>query len=155
MKELVLYNASDNNVIKDFCEKYDTVTRNKKDSYQQYRIAVSKLCKNRTLTSPDGVLATLDKNNMKVTGTPKTLQNDYVHAQGLWIYTRNSEDLENFLKKQISLTVYGLMSKKGAKVFLSSNKEMLMEDAFVKEFKAKNNKTKLAKFATAPYILID
>jgi hypothetical protein len=155
MKELVLYNVSDNNVIKDFCEKYDIETKNKKDSYQQYRIAVSKLCKNRTLTSPDGVLATLDKNNMKVTGTPKTLQNDYVHSQGLWMYTRNSEDLENFLKKQISLTVYGLMSKKGAKVFLSSNKEMLMEDAFVKEFKAKNNKTKLAKFATAPYILID
>lgn len=155
MKELVLYNASDNQPIKDFCEEYDKAIRNTKDSYQQYRIAVAKLCKNKSLTSPDGLLATLDKNNMKVTGTPKTLQNDYVHSQGLWMYTRNNADFKNFLKKQISLTLYGLMSKKGAKVFLSSNKEMLMEDAFVKEFKGKNNKTKLAKFATAPYILID
>jgi len=48
-----------------------------------------------------------------------------------------------------------LMSKKGAKVFLSGNKNMLIEDAFVKEFKAKNSRTKLAKVATAPYVLID
>ena len=27
------------------------------------------------------------------------LQNDYVHAQGLWIYTRNDRDMQNFLKK--------------------------------------------------------
>ena len=83
------------------------------------------------------------------------MQNDYVHAQGLWIYTRNDRDMQNFLKKQITLSLYGLMSKKGAKVFLSGNKNMLIEDAFVKEFKAKNSRTKLAKVATAPYVLID
>jgi hypothetical protein len=47
------------------------------------------------------------------------------------------------------------MAKKGAKVFLSANKSMLIEDAFVREFKAKNNRSKLAKVATAPYVLID
>jgi hypothetical protein len=155
MYELVLYNASDNEPIQKFCEEYDTRTRNKKDSYQEYRIAVSKLCKNKSLTSPNGVLATLDKKSNKTTGTPKTLQNDYVHAQGLWMYTRKGEDLKMFFKQQISLTLYGLMSKKGAKLFYSKNKSMLTEDAFVHEFKAKNNKTKLARFATAPYILID
>ena len=155
MNELVLYNTSDNEVIQKFCEQYDTRTRNKKDSYQEYRIAVSKLCKNKSLTSPHGELASLDKKSNKTTGVPKTLQNDYVHAQGLWMYTRKGEDLKMFFKQQISLTLYGLMSKKGAKVFYSKNKSMLTEDAFVHEFKAKNNKTKLARFATAPYILID
>ena len=155
MNELVLYNTSDNEVIQKFCEQYDTRTRNKKDSYQEYRIAVSKLCKNKSLTSPHAELASLDKKSNKTTGVPKTLQNDYVHAQGLWMYTRKGEDLKMFFKQQISLTLYGLMSKKGAKVFYSKNKSMLTEDAFVHEFKAKNNKTKLARFATAPYILID
>jgi len=155
MNELVLYNTSDNEVIQKFCEEYDTRTRNKKDSYQEYRIAVSKLCKNKSLTSPHGGLASLDKKSNKTTGVPKTLQNDYVHAQGLWMYTRKNEDLKMFFKQQISLTLYGLMSKKGAKVFYSKSKSMLTENAFVHEFKAKNNKTKLAKFATAPYILID
>lgn len=155
MNELVLYSASDNEIIKTFCEKYDEVTKNKKDSYQQYRIAVSKLCKNRALTSSDGILSTLDKKSNKVTGTPKTLQNDYVHSQGLWMYTRKGEDLKNFFKQQITLTLYGLMSKKGSKIFYSKNQAMLTEDAFVKEFKSKNNQTKLAKFVTAPYVMID
>lgn len=155
MNELVLYSASDNEIIKTFCEKYDVVTKNKKDSYQQYRIAVSKLCKNRALTSSDGILSTLDKKSNKVTGTPKTLQNDYVHSQGLWMYTRKGEDLKNFFKQQITLTLYGLMSKKGSKIFYSKNQAMLTEDAFVKEFKSKNNQTKLAKFVTAPYVMID
>jgi len=155
MNELVLYSASDNEIIKTFCEKYDVVTKNKKDSYQQYRIAVSKLCKNRALTSSDGILSTLDKKSNKVTGTPKTLQNDYVHSQGLWMYTRKGEDLKNFFKQQITLTLYGLMSKKGSKIFYSKNQAMLTEDAFVKEFKLKNNQTKLAKFVTAPYVMID
>ena len=155
MNELVLYNTNDNEVIQKFCEEYDSRIRNKKDSYQEYRIAVSKLCKNKSLTSPHGELASLDKKSNKTTGVPKTLQNDYVHAQGLWMYTRKGEDLKMFFKQQISLTLYGLMSKKGAKVFYSKNKSMLTEDAFVHEFKAKNSKTKLARFATAPYILID
>jgi len=155
MNELVLYSASDNEIIKTFCKKYDEVTKNKKDSYQQYRIAVSKLCKNRALTSSDGILSTLDKKSNKVTGTPKTLQNDYVHSQGLWMYTRKGEDLKNFFKQQITLTLYGLMSKKGSKIFYSKNQAMLTEDAFVKEFKSKNNQTKLAKFVTAPYVMID
>ena len=154
-REMVLQNTTDNTIIKDFCTKYDNATQNKKDSFQQYRMGVCKLCKNKTLTSSDGILIKLDKNNLKYTGTPKTLHNDYVHSQGLWMYTRNNQDLEEFLKKQISLTIYGLMAKKGSKVFLSANKEMLTEDAFVKEFKAKNNQTKLAKLTTAPYILID
>ena len=96
----------------------------------------------------------LDKKSFGTSGTPKTLQNDYVHAQGLWMYTRENENLKKYFKKQISLTLYGLMSKKGTKIFYSSKKEMLTEDAFVKEFKDKNNKTKLAKLLTAPYILI-
>jgi hypothetical protein len=151
---LVLYDSDDNKLIKSFCEKYDQATRNKKDSFQEYRIGVSKLCKNKSLTSPHGPLATIDKNNMSTTGVPKTLQNDYVHSQGLYIYTRQGEDLKKFFKKQISLTLYGIMAKKGSKVFYSKQKNALTEEAFVKEFKAKNNTTKLAKVVTAPYILI-
>lgn len=153
-RELVLYDDASNKIIKDFCAEYDTLTNNPKDSFQEYRIAVSKLCKNKSLTSSHGKLATLDKNSM-LKNKKEILQNDYVHAQGLWIYTRNDRDMQNFLKKQITLSLYGLMSKKGAKVFLSGNKNMLIEDAFVKEFKAKNSRTKLAKVATAPYVLID
>ena len=153
-RELVLYDDASNKIIKGFCAEYDTLTSNPKDSFQEYRIAVSKLCKNKSLTSPHGKLATLDKNSM-LKNKMGILHNDYVHAQGLWIYTRNDRDIQNFLKKQITLSLYGLFAKKGAKVFLSGNKSMLIEDAFVKEFKTKNNKTKLAKVATAPYVLID
>jgi len=153
---LVLYDVTDNNVIKEFCTKYDSAIRNQKDSFQEYRIAVSKLCKGKTLNSSHGELARIDKNNMKVTGVPKTLQNDYVHAQSLWMYTRQEADLKKYFKKQISLTLYGIMSKKGSKVYHSNQrgKGLLTEDAFVKEFKAKNNKNKLAKVTTAPFILI-
>jgi len=151
---LVLYDAADNNIIKEFCKKYDNASGNPKDSFQEYRIAVSKLCKNKSLTSPHGAMGTIDKDNMKVTGVPKTLQNDYVHAQGLWMYTRQGADLKKYFKKQISLTLYGLMSKKGSKVFHSKQKGVLTEEAFVKEFKSSNSKSKLAKVTTAPFILI-
>jgi len=154
MNELVLYNTEDNKVIKEFCEKYDEKITNKKDSFQEYRMGVSKLCKNKSLNSIDRQLLALDKKSFQTSGVPKTLQNDYVHAQGLWMYTRENENLEKYFKKQISLTLYGLMSKKGTKIFYSKNKDMITEDAFVKEFKDKNNKTRLAKLLTAPYILI-
>lgn len=152
---LVLYENSDNQVIKDFCEKYDSATGNRKDSFQEYRMGVSKLCKNKSLKSTDNLLKALDTKSFKTTGVPKTLHNDYVHAQGLWMYTRQKEDLKKYFKKQIALTLYGIMSKKGAKVFHSKQKEAFSEEAFVKEFKAKNSKTKLAKVVTAPYLLID
>lgn len=152
---LVLYENSDNQVIKDFCEKYDSATGNRKDSFQEYRMGVSKLCKNKSLKTTDNLLKALDTKSFKTTGVPKTLHNDYVHAQGLWMYTRQKEDLKKYFKKQIALTLYGIMSKKGAKVFHSKQKEAFSEEAFVKEFKAKNSKTKLAKVVTAPYLLID
>ena len=152
---LVLYENSDNQTIKDFCEKYDNATSNTKDSFQEYRMGVSKLCKNKSLKSTDNLLKALDTKSFKTTGVPKTLHNDYVHAQGLWMYTRQKEDLKKYFKKQIALTLYGIMSKKGAKVFHSKQRETFSEEAFVKEFKAKNNRTKLAKVVTAPYLLID
>ena len=155
MNELVLYSASDNEIIKTFCEKYDETIKNPQNSFQQYRIGVSKLCKNKTLQSSNGPLMDLNIKNMSTTGVPKTLQNDYVHSQGLWMYTRENENLKKFFKQQISLTLYGIMSKKGAKVFYSKDRETITEDAFVKEFKLKNGLSKLAKFATAPYVMID
>ena len=124
------------------------------DSFQEYRIGVSKLCKNKTLNSPHGALKDLNKKSFVTSGVPKTLHNDYVHAQGLWMYTRQGEDLKKYFKKQISLTLYGLMSKKGTKIFYSKFKDIITEDAFVKEFKAKNGKNKLAKVTTSPYIMI-
>lgn len=160
--ELVLYDKNDNVVIRDFCKKYDNVSGTK-DSFQTYRIGVSKLCKGKSLTSPDGPLKNLNTIELNVTGKsfgPKgssvtTLQNDYVHSQGLWMYTREGQNLKKFFKKQISLTLYGLMSKKGAKVFYSNPKSgMITENAFVKEFKTKNNRTKLAKVTQAPFVLI-
>lgn len=153
--ELVLYSNEDNKIIQTFCEKYDETIKNPQNSFQQYRIGVSKLCKNKTLQSSNGPLMDLNIKNMSTTGVPKTLQNDYVHSQGLWMYTRENENLKKFFKQQISLTLYGIMSKKGAKVFYSKDRETITEDAFVKEFKLKNGLSKLAKFATAPYVMID
>ena len=113
--KLVLYEGKgidDNKKIKEFCKKYDNVAGNRKDSFQEYRIAVSKLCKNKSLNSPHGQLMDLNKESFVTSGVPKTLHNDYVHSQGLWIYTRQGEDLKKYFKKQISLTLYGLMAKK-------------------------------------------
>ena len=155
---LVLYDASDNNIVKDFCKQYDDAIRNPKNSFQEYRIGVSKLCKNKSLNSPHGKLKDLDTESFQTNGTKVgsyvSLHNDYVHSQGLWIYTRQGEDLKKYFKKQISLTLYGIMAKKGSKVFYSKQKGVFTEEAFVKEFKAKNNKTKLAKVVAAPYLLI-
>ena len=36
---LVLYDVADNNIIKEFCGKYDSAIGNQKDSFQEYRIA--------------------------------------------------------------------------------------------------------------------
>lgn len=151
---LVLYDSPDNVVIKDFCKEYDRISETNKDSFQEYRIAVCKLCKNKQLSSPHGQLKDLDKDSFKTTGVPKTLHNDYVHSQGLWLYTRQGANLKQYFKKQISLTLYGLMSKKGARVFHSRKRGEFTQEAFVKEFKAKNNKTKLAKVIAAPFLLI-
>lgn len=152
---LVLYDNSDNEIIKNFCEQYDSATRNRKDSFQEYRIAVIKLCTNRTLNSQSSAYKDLDKKSFKVTGkgVNKVLHNNYVHIQGLWMFTRQKENLKIFFKKQISLTLYGLMSKKGAKVFFT-NKNTLTENAFVKTFKSNNNKNRLAQVTVAPFILI-
>ena len=43
--ELVLYSNEDNKIIQTFCEKYDETIKNPQNSFQQYRIGVSKLCK--------------------------------------------------------------------------------------------------------------
>lgn len=152
---LVLYDKKDNEKIQEFCKEYDNSTGSMKDSFQEYRIAVIKLCTNKSLKSSSGVWKDLDKDSLKVSGEKvnKVLHNQYVHIQGLWIYTRKRESLKIFFKKQISLTLYGLMSKKGAKIFLS-NKDTLIENAFVKDFRDKNNKDKLAKVVVAPFILM-
>jgi hypothetical protein len=63
--------------------------------------------------------------------------------------------MKDYFKKQITLTLYGLMTKKGAKIFESQNQNILIEDAFVKEIIAKNGKKKIAKFLIAPHIIID
>lgn len=163
--ELVLYDKKDNIVIREFCKKYDNASETTTDSFQTYRIGVSKLCKGKSLESSDGPLKNLNTIDLNVTGKsfgPKgssvtTLQNDYVHSQGLWMYTREGQNLKKFFKKQISLTLYGLMSKKGAKVFYSNSNPksgIITENAFVKEFKTKNNETKLAKVTQAPFVLI-
>lgn len=151
---LLLYSENDLKDVKDFCSKYDQIAKNGKDSYQEFRIAVINLCKNRSINHPSPDLRKLDK--ISVAKNKNTsLQNQFAHSQGVWMYTRKNGNMKDYFKKQITLTLYGLMTKKGAKIFESQNQNMLIEDAFVKEIIAKNGKNKIAKFLIAPHIIID
>jgi hypothetical protein len=152
--KLLLYSENDLIVVKDFCLKYDQIANNGKDSYQEFRIAVINLCKNRSIKHPSTDLRRLDKLSV-LKNKNTSLQNQFAHSQGIWMYTRKNGNMKDYFKKQITLTLYGLMTKKGAKIFESQNQTMLIEDAFVKEIKAKNNTKKLAKFIVAPHIIID
>jgi DNA-binding transcriptional MerR regulator len=152
--KLVLFNESDLIEIKEFCKEYDQQTKNPKDSYQEFRIALINLCKNRSVSYTSTDLRRLDKDTTKKDKNT-SLQNQFAHSQGIWMYTRKGGDMKDFFKKQITLTLYGIMTKKGAKIFESSRKGMLVEDAFVKEITTQNSTKKLAKFLIAPHIIID
>lgn len=151
---LLLYSEKDVIPIKEFCKEYDNVAENNKDSYQEFRIGVINLCKNRPLTHSATDLRKLDKDSTSKNKNT-SLQNQFAHSQGVWMYTRKNGNMKDFFKKQITLTVYGIITKKGAKIFESQNNNMMIEDAFVKEIIAKNGKKKLAKFLVAPHIIID
>jgi hypothetical protein len=152
--KLVLFNESDLLEIKDFCKNYDTLTNNAKDSYQEFRIALINLCKNRSVSYSASDLRGLDKNSTKK-DNKRSLQNQFAHSQGIWMYTRKGGDMKDFFKKQITLTLYGIMTKKGSKIFESNRRGMLVEDAFIKEITKNNGTKKLAKFLIAPHIIID
>ena len=149
------------NIIEDFCRQYDSYMKSedleyKKNSYQEFRIAVVKLCKNRKVDEGgDFKLRRLNYLSTKTSGTGAgdSLHNQFVHSQGIWLFTRNNAKLKDYFKKQISLTLYGIMSKKGGKVFNNPSRDKLIESAFTKEFR-RNSKPKLAQFITAPFILI-
>ena len=152
--KLVLFNENDVMPIKKFCAEYDSLINAKKDSYQEFRIAVINLCKNRPLTYPSAELRSLDKLSTKKDNN-KSLQNQFAHSQGLWMYTRNNSNMKDFLKKQITLTIYGIITKKGAKIFESNSNNLMLEDAYTKEITSNNGTKKLAKFLIAPHIIID
>lgn len=152
--QLLLYSENDLKDVKDFCSNYDKIAKNNKDSYQEFRIAVINLCKNRPINYSATDLRRLDKLSV-LKNKNTSLQNQFAHSQGIWMYTRKNGNMKEYFKKQITLTLYALMTKKGAKIFESQNQNTLVEDAFVKEIIAKNGKTKLAKFLVAPHIIID
>jgi len=80
------------------------------------------------------------------------LKAHYVHGQCSWFIMRGGPSLHGYLKKRMFLTVFGLITKKGYKVF-NGDVDTKIKSAITKEFHA-NGKKLIAEFGTIPHLYL-
>lgn len=149
----ILYEVKRNKPVNDFLQEYDKKMNT--TAQHDYYVGVTNLCKKRNITHDISPKMTMDARYSKAGKLKKsTLEVDYINAQGLWFFSRGGPRLHYYIKQRIALTLYGIISKKGAMIFKDGVSGTTMQDAIRMEFK-KNNKTTVANFNLAPHILID
>ena len=87
-----------------------------------------------------------------VTTDPKRLIAHYTATQCAWFLFRGGDTLHKYLKKRMFLSLFGLITKSGYKIF-QGNEETIMEDYVRTKFK-KNKKNVVAYFNAAPHIVL-
>ena len=153
MYQGILYEVKRNKPVNDFLIEYDKAMNT--TAQQDYYIGVTNLCKKRNINQDISPKMTMGVRYSKSGKLKKsTLEVDYINAQGLWFFSRGGPRLHYYIKQRIGLTLYGVISKKGAMIFKDSVSGTVMQDAIRAEFK-KNNKATVANFNLAPHILID
>ena len=87
-----------------------------------------------------------------VTRDSKRLNAHYVACQCAWFLFRGGPNLHKYLKQRMFLSLFGLITKSGYKIF-QGNEETIMEDYLQKKFE-KNKKSIKAYFNAAPHIVL-
>lgn len=149
----ILYEVKRNKDVNEFLIEYDKKmgTTAQLDYYK----GVTNLCKKRNISQDISPKMTMDPRYSKTGKLKKsTIEVDYINAQGLWFFSRGGPKLHYYIKQRIALTLYGVISKKGAMIFKNTASGTVLQDAIRAEFK-KNKKTTMANFNLAPHILID
>jgi hypothetical protein len=87
-----------------------------------------------------------------VTNDPKKLIAHYTAVQCAWFLFRGGETLHKYLKKRMFLSLFGVITKSGYKIF-QGNEETVMED-YIKTVYKKNKRNMTAYFNAAPHIVL-
>lgn len=80
------------------------------------------------------------------------LKAHYVHGQCSWFIMRGGSSLHKYLKKRMFLTIFGVISKKGYKIF-DGDVDTKMKSAIQKEFRS-NGKKLIAEYITIPHLYL-
>lgn len=87
-----------------------------------------------------------------VTSDPKRLEAHYVASQCAWFLFRGGNNLHKYLKQRMFLSLFGLITKSGYKIF-QGEEETVMENYIQQTFK-KNKKKVTAYFNAAPHLVL-
>ena len=127
---------SSKNLIK-FFKEYST----SKNLYDVYQTEVVKRA-----TKP------MKRASRTVTTDPKRLIAHYTATQCAWFLFRGGEGLHKNLKRRMFLSLFGLITKSGYKIF-QGNEETIMED-YIETVYKKNKRNVTAYFNAAPHIVL-
>jgi hypothetical protein len=127
---------SSKNLIK-FCKEYSPT----KNLFEIYQTEVVKRA-----TKP------MKSASRTVTKDVKRLNAHYTASQCAWFLFRGGSSLHKYLKKRMFLSLFGLITKSGYKIF-QGNEETIMEDYIKTKYK-KNNRNVVAYFNAAPHIVL-
>ena len=94
----------------------------------------------------------MKKASKSVTDNPKYLIAHYTATQCAWFLFRGGEKLQSNLKRRMFLSLFGLITKSGYKIF-QGNEETIMENYIKTTFK-KNKRNVEAYFNAAPHIVL-
>ena len=87
-----------------------------------------------------------------VTSDPKRLEAHYVASQCAWFLFRGGNNLHKYLKQRMFLSLFGLITKSGYKIF-QGEEETVMENYIQQRFK-KGKKNVTAYFNAAPHVVL-
>lgn len=94
----------------------------------------------------------MKKASRTVTKDSKRLIAHYTATQCAWFLFRGGSSLHKYLKKRMFLSLFGLITKSGYKIF-QGNEETIMEDYIKTKYK-KNKRNVTAYFNAAPHIVL-
>lgn len=120
-----------------FLTKYSTSTN-------KYRVYQTQLIKYTTKPMRNA--------SRTVTSDPVKLDAHYVACQCAWFLYRGGSNLHKYLKQRMFLSLFGLITKSGYKIF-QGEENTVMENYLQKTFK-KNKRNVVAYFNAAPHIVL-
>lgn len=151
--EKIIYKVLLNRDVLNFFTKYDKITGRKDKSWDVYRTEIIRRCQsesNRTGWHHMGM------SNTRFTSHEKHLETGYANAQGQWFLARGGKGYsgEMYIKQRLFLTIFGLISKKGYKVFESLTGDINAIRGAIRVEVNKVKKNMIASLDAAPHILM-
>lgn len=135
-KKTILTNDQSKNLI-EFLKKFSGNTN-------KYNVYLTKTVKDATKVMKNA--------SRTITNDPKRLYSHYVASQCAWFLFRGGKSLHKYLKQRMFLSLFGLITKSGYKIF-QGNEDTIIENYLQKTYK-KNKKNVTAYFAAAPHLVL-